>query len=161
MKQDVVKLHDLLNQSIESLDEASNLIISSGIAEPKEAFILLGTAIGEILQVQKWVYEIAPELDTKEAEAPDSNPTTEEEFEIEKLDDYQRNEIDAVLLSCTSHEFRKVSRVVGSAMLQLKSRFPEIPDIFYSLRIQHLVSNGLLVSQGNLKFMRYSEIRIS
>ncbi len=160
MNQEVVKLHDLLNQSLDALDEASSLVISSGIAESKETFMILGAAIGEILQARKRVYEIAPELEVHEIESPDSDPTEEEEVEISKLTDAQISEIDTALLSFASHEFRKVARVVGSAMLQLENRFPEIPDIFYSHRIQRMVSEGLLISEGNLKFMRYSEIKL-
>ncbi len=160
MNQEVAKLHDLLNKSLEALDEASSLIVASGIAEPKETFILLGAAIGEIIQARKRVYEASPELETHEVDSQDSIPTEEEEIKISKLTEDQISEIDNALLSFTSYEFRKVARVVGSTMLHLKNRFPEIPDIFYSHRIQHLVSKGLLVSQGNLRFMRYSEIKL-
>jgi hypothetical protein len=39
-------------------------------------------------------------------------------------------------------------------------RFENVPDVFYSQRAKALVENGLLESQGNLDFMRYSEVRL-
>lgn len=50
--------------------------------------------------------------------------------------------------------------VVGLSMLELSERFKHLPDIFYSQRIQYLVGEGVLLSQGNLKRMGYSEIKL-
>lgn len=49
--------------------------------------------------------------------------------------------------------------VVGQTLLEFQSEFPEVPDIFYSERVEFLVKSGALQSQGNLKKMRYSEIK--
>jgi len=45
-------------------------------------------------------------------------------------------------------------------MLNLPNRVERIPDSYYAQRIQKLVNDVLLVSQGNLSYMRYSELRI-
>jgi Protein of unknown function len=45
-------------------------------------------------------------------------------------------------------------------MAVLGHEFPGIPDVFYSLRIKHLVESGAIEAAGNLDRMRYSEIRI-
>ena len=45
-------------------------------------------------------------------------------------------------------------------MLSLTDRVEGIPDSYYAQRIQKLVNDGLLVSQGNLSYMRFSEVRI-
>ena len=51
--------------------------------------------------------------------------------------------------------------VVGTTMMSDGPyRFESIPDVFYSQRVKALVENGLLESQGNLDFMRYSEVRL-
>ena len=51
--------------------------------------------------------------------------------------------------------------IIGMAMGELPDRISGIHDVFYSQRIQKLVEKDLLESQGNLQFMRYSEVRLS
>jgi len=68
--------------------------------------------------------------------------------------------IDDALLSNACGYWRKVARVVGIAMSELQNRISEIPDLYYSRRVQYLVEQGVLESQGNLSYMRYSEVRI-
>jgi hypothetical protein len=43
-------------------------------------------------------------------------------------------------------------------MQALNHQFPGIPDVFYSLRIKHLVKSGTLEAAGNLNRMRFSEV---
>jgi hypothetical protein len=91
----------------------------------------------------------------------DSAPTAAELKIINKLTPDQVKRIDEVLLAQTALEWRKVARVVGSAMLQMKGEYPGLPDVYYSGRIAELVTAGKLQSQGNLRRMRFSEVRIS
>lgn len=68
--------------------------------------------------------------------------------------------IDACLLSLVVSHNRKVARVVGSAMLDEALRVPGLPDLFYRDRVRLLVQKGLVVAEGNLDYMRYSEVRL-
>ncbi len=68
--------------------------------------------------------------------------------------------IDACLLSYVVVYNRKVARVVGSAMMKRELRVPGLPDLFYRDRVKLLVEKGLVVSEGNLEYMRYSEVRL-
>lgn len=70
-------------------------------------------------------------------------------------------EIDAMLLSQSSEKWRKVARVVGWTLMELNEKYPGLPDVFYSERVQFLVENQSLESKGNLKRMRYSEVRLN
>ncbi len=56
--------------------------------------------------------------------------------------------------------WRKVARVVGTTMMEFDGRYYGIPDVFFAQRIQQFAKNGVIESQGNLKRMRYSEIRL-
>ena len=69
--------------------------------------------------------------------------------------------IDAALLGHARPHWRKVAMVVGLTMRDSSLRIPGLPDIFYAQRVKDLVSRGLLVADGNLEFMRYSEVRLS
>lgn len=37
---------------------------------------------------------------------------------------------------------------------------PGLPDLFYAERIKALVARGELIAEGNLEYMRYSEVRL-
>lgn len=50
--------------------------------------------------------------------------------------------------------------LVGMAMGNESVRVPGLPDLFYAQRVRALVEKGLLVAEGNLAFMRYSEVRL-
>jgi len=69
-------------------------------------------------------------------------------------------EIDRVLLAQSSTQWRKVVRIVGMTIGELSERFPNIPDIYYAQRVRRLVAVGELESQGNLEYMRFSEVRL-
>ena len=45
-------------------------------------------------------------------------------------------------------------------MSGLTNRVIGIPDVFYAQRVRKLVEDGHLEAQGNLAYMRYSEVRL-
>ena len=91
-----------------------------------------------------------------------SDPSlTQEQLDlVSKLSEADLNLIDSALLSNVSPQWRKVARVVGTTMNEIDNKIIGIPDVFYSQRIVRLVDKGLIESQGNIKAMRYSEIRL-
>ncbi len=91
----------------------------------------------------------------------DSAPTAAEVKLIKKLTPEQVKRIDAALLSNSDSQWRKVARVVGTTMMQLRGEYPGLPDVYYSGRVAELVAAGELQSQGNLRRMRFSEVRLS
>ena len=68
--------------------------------------------------------------------------------------------VDQELLSHARPRNRKVAMLVGSAMGNPAVRVPGLPDVFYAQRVRALVARGALVAEGNLDFMRYSEVRL-
>lgn len=65
----------------------------------------------------------------------------------------------AILAQCES-QWRKVASVVSAAMEVHPDRYFDIPDIYYSERVRHLVAAGRLDAQGNMARMRFSEVRL-
>ncbi|HMQ04244.1 MAG TPA: DUF3658 domain-containing protein [Pyrinomonadaceae bacterium] len=98
--------------------------------------------------------------DVTETPEPEWPPTEEQQSRINKLtaDDLQK--IDEAILAHASSQWRKVARIVGSAIDSNSGIVPSIPDIFYAERVRKLVAAGKLESQGNLAFMRFSEVRL-
>ena len=91
---------------------------------------------------------------------PDGPLTPEQLAVVEKLTPDELTKIDEGLLSNCCDQWRKVARVVGTTMLNDGPyRYEYVPDTFYSQRVKILVERGSLESQGNLDFMRYSEVR--
>jgi hypothetical protein len=68
--------------------------------------------------------------------------------------------IDAELLKHALRQPRKVAMLVGLTMSNPSVRVPGLPDLYYAQRIRFLVAKGVLISEGNLDFMRYSEVRL-
>ncbi len=68
--------------------------------------------------------------------------------------------IDEKLMEYACENWRKVARLVMSAMQDLRGNIKNVPDIYYGERIRSLVTEGRLKSQGNLKRMRYSEVKL-
>lgn len=67
--------------------------------------------------------------------------------------------IDQAVLSALTSQWQKTALVVAHAMYAYPDRFDDIPDVFYVLRLLQLASDGLLSAQGNLRRLRFSEVR--
>ena len=79
---------------------------------------------------------------------------------MEKLTDADLEVIDGAILANSSSRWLKVARVVAWTEKALTDRYPGLSYIFYAQRLIHLVEEGCLESQGNLEYMRFSEVRI-
>ena len=102
-----------------------------------------------------------PELDTTRPEGPSDLLLEPDEQEVvDRLTTDQVQQIDAALLADCASSWRKVARVVGTAMSVLSVELPEIPAGYYAMRVVSLVKRGHLESQGNLEYMGYSEVRL-
>lgn len=89
-------------------------------------------------------------------------PLTEQQYRerIDALTPDQLQRIDDTLMAGASTEYRKVARVVGIAMSANEDSIQRIPDYFYASRVQKLVAEGRLISQGNRESIRHSEIKL-
>jgi len=88
-------------------------------------------------------------------------PMSEEEARVAASVSREHVErIDAELLSHARKYLRKVAMLVGLAMGNEALRIPGLPDVYYAQRIRALVEKGALIAEGNLAFMRYSEVRL-
>ena len=93
-------------------------------------------------------------------EAPDGPMTPEERAVADSLSPALIEKIDSELLAHASTLNRKVAMIVGLAMMNKELRVPGLPDLYYAERVKLLVEKGLLVAEGDLDYMRYSEVRL-
>ena len=95
------------------------------------------------------------------SEIPYDPELTQDQKElVSKLSDSDIKEIDTILLAQVGKQPRKVAMVVAIAMSKLPNKVEGIPDVYYAQRGAALVNDGLLVAQGNLRRMRYSEVKV-
>ncbi len=156
-------INEKLRVAADNLDQAANEIRDLPLEPTKQPIRGIGEALANVFQIQHEIYRLSPELQpdylSEEAPEPDGDLTSEQIKLVEQLTDAEIQTIDNALLANTSIRWRKVARVVGTVMMELPNRVKGIPDAYYSQRVQMLVKDGLLESQGNLSFMRYSEVR--
>ena len=79
---------------------------------------------------------------------------------MKKLSDADLQVIDATILANCSNRWLKVARVVVFTEKALSDRYPGLSYVFYAQRLTRLAKEGRLDSQGNLRYMRFSEVRI-
>jgi hypothetical protein len=51
--------------------------------------------------------------------------------------------------------------IVALTMANPALLVPGLPDLFYAERVRALVAKGLLISEGDLDYMRYCEVRLA
>jgi len=100
-------------------------------------------------------------VDQQSPEFPDPPLTPAQAERVARLTSAELEAIDAELLAQAAPTWRKVARLVGMAIGELGDRIPHVQDVFYAQRVKQLVARGQLDSQGNLDYMRYSEVRLS
>ncbi len=85
----------------------------------------------------------------------------EHQNQINKLTENDIIKIDEMLITQTAKQWRKVARVVGWSMMELKGKVPPVIDIYYAMRVIELKKAGIFESQGDLTKIRFSEIRLA
>jgi Protein of unknown function len=131
--------------------------------ERKRVLRALSGVMADVLsQVRAPAIRQYPELEPPEALGqPDTDLTEREQEAVSNLKSSAVELIDGALLSECAASWRKVARVVGTAMNSLEGQVPEVPDGYYAKRVAFLVASGKLESQGNLEHMRFCEVRLA
>ena len=95
-------------------------------------------------------------------EVPIANPplSAAEQSVVKKLRDADLQVIDAAILANCSNDWLKVARVMAFTEKALNNRYPALSYVFYAQRLIHLAEEGRLEPQGDLQYMRFSEVRI-
>jgi hypothetical protein len=97
---------------------------------------------------------------TREVPIPNPPLSRKEKADFAKLSPEAKAEMDNEILACLLPRWQKVARVVIRAEQKLQERYPQFTYILYAERIRSLAKQGRLESQGNLRYMRFSEVRL-
>jgi hypothetical protein len=90
----------------------------------------------------------------------DPPPTPEESARNAALTEDQRRLIDTLLLKNSSDTWRKMARIIASAMLEVPVELKDISDSYFAGRLRDLVATGQLEPRGHLAVMGYCELRL-
>ena len=154
----VVRLHELLDESMDKLEQAIHLINVMPTESRQEAMTNVSHAIGSIWNARRYLPEDPRERPEEDPEP--LPPLTDEQLDlVRRLSNEQVRKIDDALVSNASHQWRKVTRIVMSTMMELNDSLG-LPDIYYAQRVLSLVDAGRLEAQGDLKYLRFSEVRL-
>jgi hypothetical protein len=91
---------------------------------------------------------------------PEDQLSSEEEARAARLTAQELARIDASLMSHARPQWRKLAMIVALAMGDCGGQIKNVPDAFYSRRAAQLVSEGKLLASGDLRRMRYCEVKL-
>lgn len=147
---------------LSALGEAEVAIERVEAAERSLLMHLLGSAIGEALQLRSPAVLQYPDLEAPRAMGePDTDLDAHESDIVARLPQEEARVIDAALLAECAAAPRKVARVVSAAMRNLGDAYEHVPLGYYVQRVAALAAAGRLVADGNLDYMRFSEVRLA
>ena len=93
---------------------------------------------------------------------PDGPLSTGQQARVEALSQRQVAAADAALMSAAAPHWQKVARLVAEVMTSNWPNKPSgIADVYYAQRVDMLVQKGILEAQGDLRRMRFSEVRLA
>lgn len=156
-------INKLLTDAAEKLDRAAEEIRDTPLEPTKENIQLIGESLANIFQIQHRLFKKAPNL-RPAAEilelVPDPEISKEERALIDSLSSESLENIDMQILSQAGNRWQKVAKIVGMTMIKAGKQFEGFSDLFYAERIKILVDKQKLEAQGNLNYMRFSEVRL-
>lgn len=88
--------------------------------------------------------------------------TDEDKKRLETLSCEELALIDKWLLKHATYQWQKTAMVVVDAIGESDraEKLEDVSDVIFGLRVEHLVSQGALLAQGNVRRMRFSEIKL-
>jgi hypothetical protein len=151
-------------RALVNLTEAEVAIAQiSDSTERVELMRALSRSIGEVLAGVRAPAVIQhPELQLSEPRGePDTTLDAEEAAAVAKLTNDHISLIDGALLAECASSWRKVARVVGYAWKSLNPEREDVPLGYLVQRVIALVDAGELESQGDVRYIRSSEVKLS
>ena len=151
-------------RALTNLTEAEVAIAQiSDSTERGELMRALSRSIGEVLAGVRAPAVIQyPELQPSEPRGePDTTLDAEEAAAVAKLTIEEVSIVDGALLAECAPTWRKVARVVGYAWKSLNPEREDIPLGYLVQRVIALVEAGELASEGDVRYIRSSEVRLS
>ena len=161
--QDATALYDAYERALKALSEAEPAIFRLPKTAVRDQYVQAhACVIVDILsKLRAPLVRQYPQLDTTTPDGPpDTDLNDEEEQAAAALTPSQVANIDGMLIANCAPSWRKVARVVMSALATDPEALADVPTGVFARRVKALVQAGQLECQGNLDYMRFSEVRL-
>ncbi|MCH1918066.1 hypothetical protein L9G15_01315 [Shewanella sp. A3A] len=157
------QLDGLLKQAQQKIDEAIGLLLKQ---DPTDFAKIgaIGQAGGLLRKVNSSVIEASPALKSKlrAEEHIDAQPVSDTQQKLlAQITQEQIDIVDKILLSNVRQHYMKVAMLIAKTYNKLPDELRELPTAFLAKRVMALVECELLQAQGDLHYIRYSEVRLS
>jgi hypothetical protein len=162
-QEDAAALHDIYERALKAMEEAEPLIWRLPRTPERDRYLQAHTSVivGILSQLRAPLVLQYPELDMALPEGPLDTELDDEELQaVGALSESQVALIDGVLLADCASTWRKVARIVGTALTKGPEELAEVPVGFFARRVRALVESGKLEAKGDLNYMRFSEVRL-
>lgn len=138
--------------------------IVSLIEDGDEKSLLIERATNLALEISGWYNYVEtrfPELLPPEDKIRNDIVDPKTKIIAAKLSVEELMEIDNGLLAHCSNRWRKTAYVIGSTMMDFGERFRGLSDSYYLTRIIELIESNVIEVDGDVRFMRHSELRLT
>lgn len=162
-REDAAALYDAYERALKAISEVEPVIWRLPKTPERDQYLHAhtGVIVSILSQLKAPLVLQYPELDTALPEGPpDTELDDEEQQTVLALSESQVALIDSLLLADCAPSWRKVARIVRTALTRGPEELTEVPVGFFTQRVKALVESGRLESQGNLDYMRFSEVRL-
>lgn len=156
-------LYKAYEGALGALSEAESVLRGLPESSEREDYIRVhtGAVIAILSKLRAPLVIQFRDLDTERPEGPpDTELDGDQQAIVAGLTAEQVALIDGRLIAECSTSWRKVARVAIPIVLEPPEGIAEVPDGYLARRVQVLVASGRLESQGNLDYMRFSEVRL-
>jgi hypothetical protein len=116
--------------------------------------------VGSTEELRAQAIRLCPDIENAEP-IPDAELNPAELGMVTHLTASDLELIDRTLVANATQSWQSVARVVGYALVDLKTTLPGIPLGFYAQRVAAIVHSGAMLGRGDLGFIRLSEVRLS
>ena len=160
---DAAALYGIYERALKVLSDAEPMIWHLPRSPERDEYVQAhaGVVVDILSKLRAPLVLQYPDLDTT---GPDGPPETDlnddEERAAAALTDSQIALIDSMLLANCAPSWRKVARIVMTALATDPGALGDVPTGVFVRRVKALVRSGQLESEGNLDYMRFSEVRL-
>lgn len=160
---DAAALYGIYQRALKVLSEAEPMIWHLPSSPDRDAYVQAhaGVVVDILSKLRAPLVLQYPHLDTTRPDGPpETDLNDDEERAAAALTDSQIALIDTLLLANCAASWKKVARIVMAALATNPEALADAPLGVFIRRVKALVQSGQLESQGNLDYMRFSEVRL-
>lgn len=157
------KLYDAYQRALGALGEAEAVLLDLPASPFRDKTIEqhVNVVVGILSRLRAPLVIQYRDLDTEVHAGPrDTLLHPDEQVVVDRLTPGDTALIDKLLIAECVPSWQKGARIIGGALAQRRESLADVPLGYFAQRVKALVVEGRLEAQGNLDFIRSSEVRL-